>query len=360
MAPLSKSQCELKRLSQVCRSLEEKFLEAIEGTDLRIDVRGDERVLEHNEFSVRADMITMIDFSGEVSGFAAVSVDATQLRRLLGDQEAKSTAEMAEDMMQELVNQSAQRALSIVRTDDGVISCCAPRTIYGRISIPDIPCVTRSYRDSKLGLSFCVALDRMESALMRMHRRVLDQEKALREEVSRRRVAEQELERLATVDDLTGCLNRRRFLELATSKFQLAKAQGCPLSVVSCDIDYFKRVNDTYGHAAGDKVLEGFGALLARMARKSDLVGRLGGEEFAFLLPESDLNQASQFADRLRARCSENTFVLHDEQEIHCTLSLGVAELNETDRGLTALLHRADEALYESKRAGRNRVKAAV
>lgn len=305
-------------------------------------------------------MITMMDFSGEVSGFAAVAMDSSDVRHLLGEPEQWSMRDMAEDMVQEFLNQAAQDALNQVRTENGIISCSAPRTIYGAVSIPQIPCVTRSYPDSPMKLSFSMALDRMESALMRLNRQLLAREQALRSEIERRRAAEERLEILASTDALTGSTTRRKFMEISSECLELSRIQGSAMSMILLDVDHFKKVNDTYGHAGGDAVLRELGFFLRQAVRGMDIVGRLGGEEFGVCLPETHLDQAAALADRIRRSFSTNKIKLQDGQTIYCTASIGVAELKAEDQRIEDLLHRADLAMYESKRGGRNRVACAA
>jgi diguanylate cyclase (GGDEF)-like protein len=125
------------------------------------------------------------------------------------------------------------------------------------------------------------------------------------------------------------------------------------------DIDHFKRINDTYGHAAGDAVLHQLADLLKRASRVEDLVFRYGGEEFAAVLPNASARAAAQIADRIRTVVERYTF-LWDQQTIPVTLSVGVANLNGTTKDGQALMQAADAALYEAKRSGRNRVVVAA
>ncbi len=120
------------------------------------------------------------------------------------------------------------------------------------------------------------------------------------------------------------------------------------------DLDFFKKLNDTYGHAAGDAVLRAFASLMLETLRQSDLVCRYGGEEFAFVFPESTLEEASSLAERFRASCAEHDIRLADGRLVRVTLSLGIADASACP--LEEALKRADEALYEAKHQGRNRV----
>jgi diguanylate cyclase (GGDEF)-like protein len=168
-----------------------------------------------------------------------------------------------------------------------------------------------------------------------------------------------ELEIMATTDSLTGALNRRRFLELAEDELERAHRYHRPLSIVAVDLDHFKEVNDRLGHAAGDDVLAAFARTLREQTRRQDIVGRLGGEEFAVIVPEASLAEATELAERIRAHLS-TTLVLTGGVALTVTASLGVTEVISTDQSAGSVLQRADEALYRAKRHGRNRVEAAV
>jgi len=165
------------------------------------------------------------------------------------------------------------------------------------------------------------------------------------------------LETLANRDGLTGLMNRRYFLPQAETELQRAQRYRRPVCVAMADLDFFKKLNDSYGHAAGDAVLRAFSTLVQETLRQSDLICRYGGEEFAFVFPESTLHEAMRLAERLRERCAEYDIRLPDQRLIRVTVSIGVAEAGEGD--IDAALHLADEALYKAKDLGRNRVVAA-
>jgi two-component system, cell cycle response regulator len=163
---------------------------------------------------------------------------------------------------------------------------------------------------------------------------------------------EAQLVALSLTDSLTGVGNRRLLEQALASETNRSERTGETLSAFMADLDHFKRVNDTYGHEAGDKVLAGFTGLLRQSTRAIDIVARLGGEEFVVLMPATNLENAAAVAERIRealARCQLGPLT----QSV--TASFGVAELAPGERG-DALLRRADSALYEAKRSGRNRV----
>ncbi|MBV9859688.1 MAG: diguanylate cyclase, partial [Alphaproteobacteria bacterium] len=164
---------------------------------------------------------------------------------------------------------------------------------------------------------------------------------------------------LAIVDPLTG-LNNRRFLEnhLAATLEQ-ARARHKPVSLMILDIDHFKRVNDTYGHAAGDDVLRELASRTLRGMRSFDLVARLGGEEFLVVMPETNLAIAANIAERLRLSVANEPFTLRSNNlRVPITVSIGVAVSRESGENAEDLLKRADDGLYAAKNAGRNRVVA--
>jgi diguanylate cyclase (GGDEF)-like protein len=165
----------------------------------------------------------------------------------------------------------------------------------------------------------------------------------------------EEVYQLATHDALTELYNRRHFVELVDKEIARAQRHGRPLVMCIIDVDLFKPVNDQYGHGAGDGVLRQLAALVRRFVRGEDVAARIGGEEFAVLLPESDLASARQFAERLREEVANEVFVLGGEPK-RITISIGIAALADgrADRG--ALMKAADEALYRAKDEGRNRV----
>lgn len=168
-----------------------------------------------------------------------------------------------------------------------------------------------------------------------------------------------EVQRLAVTDELTGSSNRRSFYELAEREFRRAKRYRRPVSAIMLDIDNFKRVNDTHGHLVGDAVLRELARRCHDTVREVDIFGRYGGEEFAVILPDTELDEAKHtLAERLRLAVSDRPFDTPGGP-IDVTVSLGVAEVSADIPNLAALLDRADTALYAAKRAGKNRVESA-
>ena len=166
-----------------------------------------------------------------------------------------------------------------------------------------------------------------------------------------------ELESLVRTDPMTGILNRRGFAERAQPMCAAAR-RGRMLCALVLDLDHFKDINDGFGHAAGDTVLTEIAQRLTATLRATDVVARLGGEEFAALLPRTPFEEALDVAERLRAIVGQYE-VLHEGRILRVSTSVGVAEYDSGDTCVEDMLRRADAALYEAKAAGRNRVSAA-
>lgn len=160
---------------------------------------------------------------------------------------------------------------------------------------------------------------------------------------------------LAMTDPLTSALNRRAFFHFGDREVKRAGRHGTALTAVMFDIDHFKQVNDTYGHAAGDEVISRLARLVIRDVREEDYVGRMGGEEFCLLLPETSYLDAVRLGNRLRLQVKREVF-LGNGEPFGITISLGVSSVLPGEKDLGAVLDRADRALYRSKRNGRDRV----
>ena len=177
-------------------------------------------------------------------------------------------------------------------------------------------------------------------------------------DISERKKLEAELFHQANTDSLTGLSNRRFFMIQAEQEIRRARRFNRALSIIMMDLDHFKHINDTYGHAAGDAALEAIVRASLESLRESDVMGRLGGEEFAVILPETGMQAAAEVASRLLEHIAE-TPVPTTKGIVHCTTSLGVAQLSVKDNTIDDLLCRADEALFLAKDRGRNRVEIA-
>ena len=176
-------------------------------------------------------------------------------------------------------------------------------------------------------------------------------------DITERKEAERALRELATTDGLTGLFNRRHFMELAEAEIHRAKRYGQPMAAIMFDVDHFKRVNDTYGHDAGDEVLRALSALGVKLFREVDVLGRLGGEEFGVFLPQTSMEDAMLVAERMRAGV-EAAVIASAEGDLSITISIGLAALEPDVEGIEALLKHCDLALYTAKNTGRNKVVA--
>ena len=176
------------------------------------------------------------------------------------------------------------------------------------------------------------------------------------EDITERKEREDALYRQATRDPLTGVVNRGHFTEVANKEIDRAKRFSEPLSIALLDIDHFKHVNDTYGHAAGDSALKAFTAAVEGDVRAIDLMGRVGGEEFALLLPRASATAAAEMLQRTRQVVSALRVSADDGRIFGFTVSGGVAELRDRSTNLATLLRQADAALYRAKREGRNQI----
>lgn len=163
----------------------------------------------------------------------------------------------------------------------------------------------------------------------------------------------------ATRDYLTNCFNRRHFFTVAEAELDRAARHESPLSIAVMDLDHFKSVNDRHGHACGDSVLKQVVAVVQNGLRSSDILARVGGEEFCLLLPETDLVEARALTERLRRTIAATRF-RHGDLELDMSASFGIAQCGQDERQIDTLLERADRALYEAKRAGRNQVRLAA
>ncbi len=177
---------------------------------------------------------------------------------------------------------------------------------------------------------------------------------AVRERNSAERLAEH-LNELAAMDRMTGLRNRQEFMTLADAEWERSKRYGRLLSLLMFDIDHFKSINDHFGHAVGDEVIIRIAKVCTEHKRTSDIVGRLGGEEFAVLLPETCLSDTCMVAEHLRDRISKETFTIGDN-EIKVTISVGISEASYGS-SCKDFIGQSDVAMYEAKNAGRNRVR---
>ena len=228
----------------------------------------------------------------------------------------------------------------------------------GRIS-DVVQSIASGALDARADPRHCGVLSGLAQGVNNMAQQVAMTQQELRQQVD---LATQELrqqkeaaEQAARLDSLTQVLGRRGFTEQAHTEIQRSMRYQHPLSLLMIDIDHFKVINDTHGHATGDAVLLHFAQLLSRELRENDIIGRIGGEEFAILLPSSNAEQAARVAERMRAAVAQSQIHVRG-QPLHFTASFGLAEFQPAELSLESLMARADAALYEAKRQGRNRV----
>lgn len=183
----------------------------------------------------------------------------------------------------------------------------------------------------------------------------------LEDEVRRRKSLEAHLRHIAQHDEMTELPNRRLFMDRADHSLKRLRRYGGELSVVLADLDHFKTINDQFGHAVGDEVLRRFSRLSQDLIRETDLVARLGGEEFAFLLPETSLEDAMSLAERVRVSLAEAPLAVTRPDgvkvEVPATISMGVSSTTTSETVIDRLLADADKALYQAKNSGRNQVR---
>ncbi|MCE7861774.1 MAG: diguanylate cyclase, partial [Chloroflexi bacterium CFX2] len=199
-----------------------------------------------------------------------------------------------------------------------------------------------------------ITLDLSISTLLDAKRRPMGRLVVWRD-ITAQKQTRDKLEKLAITDELTSTHNRRHFMEMAESQISFTRRYGTPLALAMIDLDHFKEINDTCGHQAGDKALAGFAGILRGNIRDFDILGRLGGEEFAILMPKTDEQAALRAVERLRVTLAENPIVFGGNS-IRITFSLGLTDFKGGQDSLESLLRRADHALYEAKKAGRNQI----
>lgn len=175
-------------------------------------------------------------------------------------------------------------------------------------------------------------------------------------DITERKLLLQKLEEQAHYDALTNLYNRHFFFEQGEIELSRSLRQHIPLSVLMIDVDFFKKINDTYGHKTGDLMLQHISQQLRDACRKIDIIGRIGGEEFVVMLSNTSIKRALKLAERIRVRIANAGLSLNSGEIISCTLSIGVASLDEGHPDINHLLSRADTALYQAKKSGRNRV----
>lgn len=194
--------------------------------------------------------------------------------------------------------------------------------------------------------------DEIITKISKLNNELANMTRELKKKNIKLKKANQKIEELLRTDKLTGLSNRRHFMEYFEKMISNAKRHSIPLSLVMCDLDKFKNINDSYGHDVGDKVLENMGELLQNETRDEDLAARIGGEEFTIILNSTSLENGKNYAERVRKKVSKLDISQLPE---NITISLGVTEFKESD-DQESFLKRADKALYKAKNNGRNQV----
>ncbi len=172
--------------------------------------------------------------------------------------------------------------------------------------------------------------------------------------ITRRHQLEAQLQRLSETDELTGASNRRKLLDALTLSLRRYRERQQPTAVVLMDVDYFKTINDRFGHIAGDEVLRGIAHRAMAHLREGDLFARFGGEEFALLLPNTAMDAAQVIAERLRLAIASGNFLPASSPPLNVTVSMGLSLIQSQDQDIESVLRRADDALYRAKHSGRN------
>lgn len=273
----------------------------------------------------------------EQDGGRVIGINQTLCNLLQLKQTPQSLMGQPQDALTGILNAEAVNALFSLRQPSDLFAADAPQSVEhsfpnGRVF--EIHRVPLAQGATNLGLLWLV------------------------HEITDRKQRESNLERLATTDPLTGLPNRRSFMARLNGELEAIRREGLPSGVVvMLDIDFFKKVNDTWGHATGDRVLKHLAKLLMGSLRLDDMAGRLGGEEFALLLPATDIEGGLTLAERLRETVALQE-VPTDTDSITFTISLGLSVLDAGVSGIGESLARADAAMYHSKRNGRNRVTA--
>lgn len=311
-----------------------------------------------NETQVLTDFIT-IDILNNSSLFAVYIIDLETFEVIFANQSMKSIMadEKAKNCWESIYAQSAPchwckvHELSAANSNESIIYEHFNEVANKWYQIQEKILITE--KGERILVSFALDISMQKEAqsqLINAHVQLSHQTKALK-------AAEEELKQQANHDYLTDLYNRRYFQQISQDLINIAKREAIKLSVIMLDIDKFKMVNDTYGHSAGDQVLKHLALVLTEHTRKSDIVARIGGEEFAILLLNSDKNSAAVIAEKLRETVDGQSVPIDGETHISFTVSLGVASVDvENESNIDTALNRSDTALYRAKNSGRNKV----
>jgi diguanylate cyclase (GGDEF)-like protein/PAS domain S-box-containing protein len=296
---------------------------------------GEEKWAVDDIFNDSADLIrleTMVDAHDAIMGFAGAQ--SLKMTRLSDGEEAVSA---------DIENLEDENTPDIVEPLAGVVRASGRVTEF-EVRLKDWRDKTCWALISAVGMEF----DGRQAIYMAFN------------DISRMKALEGELKRMATTDPLTEVNNRRHFIDLGEKELNRAARYERPLVVVQMDIDHFKRVNDTYGHHIGDDTIKAMARTCVENLRQSDIFGRLGGEEFAAILPETTAAQAKELSERVRLAVKNIEIPTDAGTPVKFTVSIGLTEFSGVGHvGLDLLLQKADEALYDAKRNGRDQVRIA-
>lgn len=202
-------------------------------------------------------------------------------------------------------------------------------------------------------------LDEKNKCLSSMNEELRCAQQDLEKQKQELHIAYEAMRQMAETDPLTGLSNRRCFFERAEAALQECRKEGCSFTMAMLDIDFFKKINDTYGHDAGDQVLKNVAAVLSAGKRKEDLLARVGGEEFALFLPATEADEAKMILENIRCQMEKQVMTRQEETAVYVTISVGFCCSQDKAEGdLSELYTCSDQALYFSKQHGRNRVAA--
>ncbi len=276
-----------------------------------------------------------------------------------GDSVKKSTSSLdgislpKVDSREQKIENSAGKLREILLTLTDVMSNVDVATDSSSLVLGEAKVKISNLKSAQYGDEAAVLLDEID--------KVISSNNSLRDELSRSRAeitSQQEkinnLQTAVRIDSLTEIANRAALKEQMNVSFENLNRHNDTFSLLMIDIDYFKKINDTYGHVVGDRILKGLSLKLKTNTRVGDFVARYGGEEFAIIVVKAGVEQAKKIAEKLRISVESSKFVI-DNQRLAITISLGVAEAIEND-GMDDLVKRADKALYVAKKNGRNRV----
>jgi diguanylate cyclase (GGDEF)-like protein len=347
-------------------------------------------------------MTVALELCGAEKGYLVLVDDAGRLdlrvrKAISGETLSAPESQISQTILQQVISERQSRVIADASYDpsyrdaDSVISfqlrsvMCAPliargralgaiyvenRSIRGLFSEQDLKPLEYFAAQTAVSIENAMLNDELEARVAQrtdeLKRTVAQLEQRTHElvntnahlanEITKRQRIQEELHILAITDSLTGIFNRRQFFILGEKAFELARRHGIDLSALMLDVDHFKEINDRYGHAVGDQALQEIVGFFRAHVRSADILGRYGGEEFAILLPDTNLEPAHQLADRLRQAVATTPIAIVGG-ELTITVSLGVAAYNsQRDHQIDDLVNRADQALYLAKRAGRNSV----